>query len=380
MHTHLHFFAAAFLLVGALGPGTAECAESPRRLIGIRVVKAKTRLENEKPKVSVTPETCSVGRDYFGDNPSEAFFDVEVPADLTSGPIVRVEWPLVKIAKVWVGRTSAQFTTDGGAVVFHAPLDFRNPFAMHQRFGDDESARVCYMHKPEARKSGKYRDVPWPAVEKEAEGNLIFAALEVFRDMRIGAKETKDFEGTVNILGYETTFPRNGGVGTSYGHEDFPPHFHVFLVHPPGWRIREASHLHIKPDGNLTGSNRCQPSACDGPKKTYGPGEICRQTDLNGRLAFELATQNDGSLMIRRNPGATPYWIRPDPDSNSFRTRAFVYRGKELCCVVTVHDDCPKGEMTIRREYHNDGRPDRTQTERLRYDPDFGTEVSRTVQ
>lgn len=380
MYTNLHFFGAALFVLWAVGLAMTECAEPQRKLIGVRVAKAKIQLENEKPKVSVTPETCSVSKSYFGDNPSEAFFDVEVPGDLTSGPSIRVEWPGVEIAKVWVGHTSTKFTKDGDAVVFDAPLDFRNPFAMHQRFGDDESARVCYMHKPEARKSGKYRDVPWPAVEKEAEGNLIFAAFEVFKDMRIGAKEKKDFEGTVNILGYETTFTRNGGIGTSYGHEDFPPHFHVFLVHPPGWRIRQVSHLHIKPDGNLTGDNRCQPSACEGPTKTYGPGEICQQTDLNGNLAFELATQEDGSLMIRRNPDATPYWIKPDPESRSFRTRAFVRRGEELLCVLTVHDDCTEGEMTIKREHYKEGRPDRTETERLRYDPDLGTEISRTVE
>jgi len=217
-------------------------------------------------------------------------------------------------------------------------------------------------------------------VEKQAEGNLIFAALEVFKDLRLGAKKDKGFEGTVHILGYETTFPRSGRVGKTYGHVDHPPHFHIFLVHPPGWRIRQASHLHITPEGALAGTNKCQPSACEGEHRTYGPGEVCRQEDMNGNLAFELATQKDGSLMIRENESSTPYTIKPDPDTKSFRDRALVCKGDELLCVVTVKDDCPKGIMTIRREYHKAGKPDRTETETLRYDPDFGTEISRTVE
>ncbi|MEW6358011.1 MAG: hypothetical protein AB1696_16880 [Planctomycetota bacterium] len=357
-----------------------ECAEPDRRLIGVRVVKSEVRLETEKPKVSVTPETCSVSKTYFGDNPSEAFFDIEIPMNTTGSPTVRVEWPGVTVKKVWAGHTAVEFKSDGDAVVFDAPLDFRNPFSMHQRFGDEETALVCYMHKPEARRSGNYRDIPWPQVEKEAEGNLIFAALEVFKDMRPGAKGNKDFEGAVNILGYETTFPRSGSVGKTYGHVDHPPHFHIFLVHPPGWRIRQASHLHIAPDGNLTGTNRCQPSACEGERKTYGPGEVCQQRDMDGKLAFELATRKDGSLMIRKNETSPPYFIKPDPDAGSFGTRAFVYKGDDLLCVVTVKDDCPKGEMTINREYHKDGKPDRTETEAVRYAPDLGTEISRTVE
>jgi len=217
--------------------------------------------------------------------------------------------------------------------------------------------------------------VPWPAAAVAAEANLMFATRAVFGDMRLGAA-AKDrvtgFDGYVAIGGFETNYPRVGrGPG---GHEDFPPHVHLFLVVPPGWRIRQASHLYFDDQGRLTGHIHCSPSACNDPAREYERGQWCAQRDLADRLAFEFKIDGDGSLVVRR-PGCE-YRLRPDPKSGSFCSGCVIEKGGKPWCRLVATDDTDGGLLSIVREFTVAPGAPRREEEMIRYNPDTGEIVA----
>jgi len=376
----LTLFVAEFLAQGVImGTVSAQEAEgSDTRLFGVRVVKASPGLTGKTPLVSFPgfEGKCHVGG-YRGENRHEFYFDVEVDKSVGEPPTVKFECDGVEVRCVWVGHTRVKFKKVPGGVTFPLLFDGHNPYALHMNLRDVPGVLLYYMHKPRDRASGPYRDVPWPEAAIAAEGNLMFAAMEVFRDMKIGEAAGKEFDGYVAIGGFETTFPRVGrGPG---GHSDYPPHFHLFLVVPPGWRIREASHIYIDNDGRLTGRVVCNPSLCEGRSRTYETGMLCAQKDFKDRVAFEFRIEQNGSLMIRRKKGAIEYHIRPEPTTRSFKSGARVYKGDKLLCEVLVRDNCVSGEMRIRRTFVHDGTPD-VREEVIRYDPDTAKILSRSTQ
>jgi hypothetical protein len=178
---------------------------------------------------------------------------------------------------------------------------------------------------------------------------------------------TKDFDGYVAIGGFETTYPRVGRGPK--GHSEDTPHIHLFLVCPPGWRIREASHLYIDGEGRFTGKVHCGPSACDGPSRNYDQGMICAQKDFSDRTAFEFRIEPDSSLMVRRREGAGEYHLRPDPATRSFTSACEVGKGDKPLCKIVVHDDCERGDMRILRTFYREGAP-MPREQVIRYDPD----------
>ena len=147
---------------------------------------------------------------------------------------------------------------------------------------------------------------------------------------------------------------------------------------PPGFRIRQATHIYIAPDGTLTGEVRCQASGCDDPSVAYQRGEFSWQRDFQDRVAFGVGVSNEGYLAIRR--GSVECTVRPFAGQRSFAAGADVFRGDTRIAAVRVNDDCAAGRMTVRRRWY---RPDggiSSQEETLTYDPLLGTELSRAVR
>ncbi len=356
------------------------CADSaePARRIGVRVLKTSEEVLKTTPAITFVGDAagCALCPDYHGTNPTEAYFDVLVPAGVDL-PTLRVAWDGATVEKVYVGHTRVPFTVDGEAVEFRLADDLRVPYAMHTSWADVPSCRLTYMHKPSWRRSGPHLDAPWHDAAARAEGNLMFGAREVFRDLNI-TDDRRDFDGTIHIVGYENTFPRRMSGGKPYGHSDFPAHLHLFLVLSPGWRIRQATHFYIAPDGSLTGECRCSPSACDDPPARYGKGEFSEQRDFEGRTAFLVGVSEEGFLAIRR--GDEAYTVRPPFGSVSFARGVDIYKGGTRIAKVAVEDDCRAGRMTIRRTYYDNGAARRVHEDVLTYDPDLGTELSRETR
>jgi hypothetical protein len=364
----------AFCAVHALFLAAVLAGDEPR-LLGVRVVKATLGITNKTPNISfpAAADKCRLGG-YRGENRQEFYFDVEVDQALQAPPTIRFECEGVEVKCVWVGHTKVRFEKADGAVTFPLVFDFHNPYALHMDIRDVPEVLLYGMHKPRERASGPFRDVPWPDGAVAAEWNLLFACLEVFRDMNIGGKGVKDFDGYVAIGGFETTYPRVGRGPK--GHSEDTPHIHLFLVVPPGWRIREASHLYIDPEGRFTGKVHCGPSACEGPSKNYDQGMICAQKDFSDRVAFEFRIEGDGSLMIRRREGAVEYNLRPNPVTRSFRASCQVCKADKPLCKVVVQDNCETGDLRIVRAYDRDGSIE-THEEVIRYDPDTSAILSR---
>jgi hypothetical protein len=364
-------FGGSAMLAEEQTPKAGKDAAPQPRLLGVRVVKKSLGLTKQTPGITF-PEAghdCRLGG-YRGENAQEFYFDVEVAATVKEPPQVRFACPGVEVRQVWVGQTKVAANSSGEAVTFPLVFDARNPYALHINVRDVPEVLLYYMPKPSSRASGPYRDVPWPAAAAAAEANLMFALRDAFLDMNLSQAVGKEFDGYVAIGGFETTYPRVGrGPG---GHEDFPPHLHLFLVVPPGWRIRQAGHLYLDEQGRLTAKIHCSPSACSDPAKQYAAGELCVQRDFADRPAFEFRI-DDGVLMVRRGPAQTEYRLRPLADSGSFTTGCQIDKAGQPWRKMQVTDDCQRGLLQIRRQSLSDASPATEET--IRYDPDTAAVV-----
>lgn len=334
-------------------------------------------LTNQTPTLTFpgAADKCKPGG-YHGENAKEFYFDVEVDNALKEPPTARFACDGVEVACVRVGHTKVAFEKADGGVTFPLVFDTSNPYTLHMENRAVPEVLLYGMHKPRDRASGPaFRDVPWQAAAVAAEWNLLYGCLEVFRDMKIGDAATRDFDGYVAIGGYETTYPRIGrGPG---GHSEGTAHIHLFLVVPPGWRIRQASHLYIGSDGRFTGKTHCGPSGCDDPSREYPQGTLCAQKDFKDRMAYEFRIEADGALMIRRREGAEEYRVRPDATTRSFTPGCEIVKADKPLCRVVVSDDCEKGEMRIVRTILGGTAPE-SHEEVIRYDPDTSAVLSRT--
>lgn len=359
---HLAVLGAVALLVlpSLVAPG-APAAEPAAVLIGVRVVKQQPGLLRREPAVRFPgQETACRVTGYRGENAQEFYFDVELQGLSPDRCRVEMECPGLAVRTVWVGRTEVPFTPSGERIAFGLVNDTRNPYALHINLRDRPEVLLYYMPKPPLRASGPYRDLPFPAAAAAAEANLMFAVREVLHDMELAAG--KEFDGYAAVGGFETNYPRVGrGPG---GHDDFPPHFHLFLVVPPGWRIRQASHLHLSDAGALTGLIRCSPSDADDPKRDYPRGTWCPQRDFADRLAFEFKIDDDNALVIRRRQGQAEYRLCPSA-AGTFRDEARIEKQGRPWCLVQVRDDTTAGVLHISRQVP--GSPPRTET--IRYNP-----------
>jgi len=336
------------------------------QLLGVRVVKRELGVTNQTPVITFpnAGKRCRLGG-YRGENAQEFYFDVEVETTVKEPPLVRFVCPGVNVRQIWVGQTKVTATPEGEAVTFPLVFDTRHAYALHIQLRDVPEVLLYYMPKPQARASGRYRDTPWPAAAAAAEANLLFALRDVFHDMDLAGATGKEFDGYVAIGGFETNYPRVGrGPG---GHEDFPPHVHLFLVVPPGWRIRQASHLDLDEQGRLTGKIHCSPSDCPDPPREYAPGELCVQRDFADRPAFEFRIEQ-GVLMVRRGPVQTEYRIRPLAESGSFSTGCRIDKADRPWRKIQVSDDCQRGVLRICRQSLPDAQQSTEET--IRYDPD----------
>jgi hypothetical protein len=358
-------------------PSDAKSDAAAVELIGVRIVKQKPGLSRQIPAVTFPgQETRCRLAGYRGENAQEFYFDVELRGLRPATCVVQVACAAASVRAVWVGHTQVRWKAEGQSTVFSLVADARNPYGLHIRLQDQPELMLYYSPKPRLRASGRYRDVPWPAAAAAAEANLMFAARAVLADMQLGraAKDpTAGFEGYVAIGGFETNYPRVGrGPG---GHVDFPPHIHLFLVVPPGWRIRQASHLHLDEQGRLTGRIHCSPSACQEPEREYGPGQWCAQRDFADRLGFEFKI-DDGSLVVRR-PSSGEYRLHPDAGSRSFREGATIDKAGRPWCRMSAVDDPERGILRITRE-PCEGPASGREEETIRYDPDTAKILSRS--
>lgn len=348
------------------------------QLFGVRVVKEKPGLTRKNPVITFPghESQCRV-TGYRGENAQEFYFDVELREVPPRSCAVDVSCPGLAVRAVWVGHTKVPWKAQGQSITFSLVADASNPYGLHISLRDTPELLLYYMPKPRLRASGSYRDVPWPEAAAAAEVNLMFAARAVFGDMQLGpaAKDpVTGFDGYVAVGGFETNYPRVGlGPG---GHTDFPPHIHLFLVVPPGWRIRQASHLLLDEQGRLTGHIHCSPSACKEPNCEYGRGEWCPQRDFAGRLGFEFKIDEGGSLIMRR-PASSEYRLRPDPKSGSFRSGCAIDKAGRPWCRMSVSDDTEQGVLRITRERSAEGAASPREEETIRYDPDTAKILAR---
>jgi hypothetical protein len=351
-------------------------ARQSEQLWGVRLVKQTVGLTGKTPQITFPGQErhCRL-TGYQGENAQEYYFDVAARGVAPTACVVRVACEGLKLRTVWVGHTQVPFQPEGQAIRFALVGDARNPYAMHISLRDEPELLLYYMPKPPQRASGSYRDVPWPAAAAAAEVNLMFAARTAFQDMQLAAAAKAPhtgFDGYVAIGGFETTYPRTGrGPG---GHVDFPPHIHLFLVVPPGWRIRQASHLYLDDQGRLTGNIHCSPSACKDPAREYSPGEWCQQCDMADRLGFEFQIDREGGVVLRR-PGSQ-YRLCPDA-SRSFRNGCLIEKAGRPWCRVVATDDTDHGVLRIVREPVAGATTPVRQEETIRYDPNTAAILGR---
>ena len=104
------------LIVIACAAPVSAAAQQPK-LIPVRVIKSEERLLDATPEVTCVGDArgCRVSEEYFGNNPTEAYFDVVTPPDLADLPRLRFRWTGATIRRVLVGHTAVEFAADGDA-------------------------------------------------------------------------------------------------------------------------------------------------------------------------------------------------------------------------------------------------------------------------
>jgi len=367
----------ASLVATAAEKPAIEKAKQGEQLLGVRLVKQECRLTGKTPQITFPGQEshCRL-TGYQGENAQEYYFDVAVRGVPPTSCVVRVACVELKLRTIWVGHSQVKFQSEGDAVRFSLVSDARNPYSMHISLHDEPELLLYYMPKPPQRASGQYRDISWPTAAAAAEVNLMFATRAVFQDMQLAAaaKDARTgFDGYVAIGGFETTYPRTGrGPG---GHVDFPPHFHLFLVVPPGWRIRQASHLYLDEQGRLTGNIHCSPSDCKDPSREYTRGQWCRQCDMADRLGFEFQIDRDGCLVLRRPDSS--YRLCPDA-SGSFRQGCLIEKAGRPWCRTVASDDTEQGLLRIVRTPMPGASTPVRQEETIRYDPNTAAILARS--
>ena len=357
----------ALALVCALASaGPVVAAEgAPVSRYGAKLVKADLADPGKAPEVRVLddPEKWRVLHDekHTGTNRREFYFTVEAEGKVPP-PRVEVRWPGVGIARVLGAQDTPEKIEEGIRFRLHAgqaPTGVRTML----RYG---LINLCIFHNWEVRRAGPYRAGPWPADAIQAQLNFLFAAREMCRAM--GYEDTRDpgFEGDIRLYGFETNFPN--------GHDDSPPHFHIMLAWP-GWLNTQVTHFRLDDRGRIL-TNDFQTD--DGKRVTsrkYGPGEVCRMLDKNGKVGFELLTTPDATgVILRRAEGQPEFRLGPDTESGSAVTAVEVSRRDgptgewRRLCRVNATDAADRGEMRV--AIRPEGQPERTEV--IRYDPDTG--------
>lgn len=316
------------------------------------------------------------GDTWSGENDWEVFFTLT--ADKANPPPrLAMTCPGVKVVRVIVGHTEVKFTASGDRVEFDAVPDRSNGMLINNSLSDSIGGGlpIGLYHNwrmranPDAqgrvRGCGPYNGQPYPDAAARAVSNYLLAAREALRHMGgMGPQDKRAFDGNIVLLSFE--------VACGRAHNDFPPHVHIMLYVPGYSPGSQVTHCYMDERGRIVSNSFTELGAKKSKRAgNYGPGDICQMFDLKGNLGVECIITKEGGIVLRKKPGAEEYLLIGDEQIGAAEKVWVMLRGRKLAA-CTSSDDAERGVMTATAEWVEEGKPARTVTQTLRYDPFTG--------
>ena len=327
----------------------------------IKVIKSESLMTTSAPKIQIldAPDLWEVlhreDARWQGENLWEIYFNIATRQEKPPMPLVKISVKGVEPSRVIVGNSDVQYEYKDDEVSFQLVDDKGIGQLIETYWQDPRGGLPIYLrHNWEMRKVGPWD--PWPENAIRAVDNFLFAAREALRLMEEQNPSKERFDGRIVLMGFETS--------SSRGHKDDPAHVHVMLYVPgysPGSCV---PHLYANNEGRIY-SNSYVKIGVPGSGREFKPGEICSMDDLHGRIGLEVMITDEGGLMLRVEPDAECYYLRPYKDGG--HSGVSVFREDEHICHVSTIDDVSTGEMTATIKY-----ADETHTEEILYDPFTG--------
>ena len=326
------------------------------------------KVVKKEPKMSLTPPRIRIldsqedwqilNQDdarWQGENLWEIYFNIGTDEEKPCMPRVEIAFEGIEPARTIVGSSDVPYEYDDGKVAF-TMIDDRSVGQLIQTLwrGPRGGLPIHLIHNWEMRKVGPW--TPWPANAIHAVDNFLFAAREAIGLMSEELPDKDRYDGNIVLMGFETS--------SSRGHKDNPPHVHIMLYVPgysPGSCV---PHLYVNDRGEIY-SNSYVKIGVPGSDREFGCGELCTMQDLGGKTGLEIMITQDGGLMLRANPEARKYYLKPHKSGG--HRRVSVYSEEELVCDASTVDQVSTGKMAATITY-----PTETYTEDILYDPFTG--------
>jgi hypothetical protein len=331
-------------------------ADSSKVLVTVELMKVASAPKS-MPVTVEFPQSCSgceiVHDDaYEKQNSRQIVLAMRVPRSTELRLTVKV--PPSSIRRALIEGCDLEFSSLPGGLSFTLPAQAEDrvnsgEFQTHLLWPGID---LRFEHADPERRSGKYADGPWPAVERKAAANLEFAQREAARMLGLDSLVASQNIGTIDLMGFDTNYP--------HGHEDWPPHMHMILWWPtPKGTGSLVGHYYISPQGLLT-DTMVGPIGAIGVQADFPIGKTFIDTDISGNGIYTHTVTREGWLRLGRI-GGSECLIRPA--GSGFQDGATVKCPGFTSRRVKVDDDVDKG---ILRAWVNDAE------EIYHYDADCG--------
>lgn len=289
---------------------------------------------------------------YAKQDAREIIVAMRVPRSTQLPLVVKVEPSAIR--RILIEGSDLAFTrvADGLSMTLPAQAEDRINSGEFQTHLYWPGIDLRFEHADPERRSGKYADGPWPAVERQAAANLEFAQREAIRMLGLGSYVASQNIGTIDLMGFDTNDP--------HGHEDWPPHMHMILWWPTVKGTGSlVAHYYISPRGLLT-HTIAGPIGAIGVQAEFPIGSTFTDTDINGDGIYSHTVTQDGWLGLGRAGGSK---CLVKPAGSGFQDDAIVECPGFASRRVRVDDDVDKGVLRV---WIGDS------TETYRYDADSG--------
>jgi hypothetical protein len=340
---------------------TVCAAERGDRIFySIKVIKTRPQMALESPALRILDdqenwEVLAENDQWQGENLWEIYFNIATTQEKPEMPNIEITAGGVKASRVIVGNGDVPYEYENGKITFNLRDDKSVGQLIETYWRDPRGGLPIYLrHNWEMRKVGPWD--PWPADAIRAVDNFLFAAREALRLMEEKSPGKDRFDGRIVLMGFETS--------SSRGHKDNPAHVHIML-YVPGYNPGSCvPHLYVNDEGRIY-SNSYVKIGVAGSSGEFKPDEICSMDDLNGNVGLEVMVTRDGGLMLRSNPGAESYYLKPHEDGGHISVS--VYREDQHICHVSTVDNVSDGKMRATMKYAEE-----THVEEILYDPFTG--------
>ncbi|EHQ24875.1 hypothetical protein Mucpa_0694 [Mucilaginibacter paludis DSM 18603] len=349
--------------------------------ISVRLIKDKSSRCLQQPVLKFLSNqenyTISAKQWYNGENDWEIFFEIETKTQPIALAQLEIEAKGIKIARAIIGRTDVPFKQIHNSITFQLVNDTTDGRHVQTSWQNPKGGpHIWFYHNWEARRNGKYLNVPYPAKALAASFNFVLACHEMLRLMGDMSGMNQKFYGEFILLTCESSAPR--------AHLDFPPHWHLEhwesgynKEYGIDWRKKQfiIPHYYLDSAGNITHNKRSitqnyQP--VKSAKNDYLPGDTCIWNDTEGNLIFKQVIKNGGLYFIK--PNGEEWSLRPDQNNGSSES-VWIYRGNSAVAKAKAVDNGETGETKLYIDYYDQGIKKNSWADAFRYDRFTGNQL-----